>query len=243
MRRALVFVACALVFVALSSVPAQAQNSLAVVTSIPGGGPSGQPEDATCVQEGSYGLRTYTQLSGGTQEVYVEAGATQGFDHESTFRAAFWFDPYDFDGLHGIRHFILNTINDAGTGAIRPVRVMYIRNVNMDKHQIRAICAVNTGGGAYRGTGTLDLAPGWNQIQIEVAHNTQPAPAPADGLCRLSIVGGANAGATAELTGIRNSLFTIGKVRIGRMGAANFHPSANGYQCFDAFESYRTLAP
>lgn len=67
---------------------ASAANELEVVTNIGGGGPQGQPEDASCVQEGSYGMRV--TMDGSTNETYVQAGPSSGFNNETVLRASFW---------------------------------------------------------------------------------------------------------------------------------------------------------
>jgi len=221
---------------------AVAQNSLDVVTNIGGGGPQGQPEAPACVQEGAYGMRI-TGDDGFTNEAYVQAGADVGVSDETTVRTTFWLNTDNFDtAVHGARHFLLTTV---GAQQSRTFQVMYIRNKNLDKHQIRALCLRNcpTPPACARNiTSTLDLAPGWNQVMMEWAHNPSPAPAPPDGVCRLSIIAGGNAGASTSLPG-RYNQYLVRQMRLGMSGGANIDPSTQGEMCFDDFQSFRTLAP
>ncbi len=215
-----------------------ADNHLEVVTNIPGGGPGGQPEDAPCVQEGDYAMRI-TAEDGFANESYVQAGGTVGVSDETMVRVTFWVNTDNFtSAVHGSRHFLVTTV---GAQQARPFQVMYIRNLNKDKHQIRGLCLRNCAtppACAKNITGTLDLAAGWNQIMMEWSHNPSVAPAPPDGVCRLTVVGGAS----TELYG-RYNQYVVRQMRLGMTGGANIDPTTQGEMCFDHFQSFRTLAP
>lgn len=220
---------------------AVADNTLEVVTNIGGGGPQGQPEDADCVQEGSYGMRI--TMDGSSNETYVQAGPASGFSDETVIRASFWINADDNGGNHGIRDFSLAGFGPASS---RPFRVMQIHAPNVNKEQVRMICQVNCAGGPgtfcpFIGTGTLDLADGWNQVLAEWTQGSA-APAPADSICRLSLIGGGNAGATTEQIR-RMAQYNVQRVRLGRTGGGNFSPTATGNKCFDDAQFFRTLAP
>lgn len=221
---------------------ASADNSLDVVTNISGGGPQGQIELPACVQEGQYGMRIIGD-DGFANEAFVQAGSGNGILDESIMRTSFWVNTDSFTtDTHGARHFLITTV---GPQQARPFQVMYIRNLNKDKHQIRGLCLRNcqTPPNCTRNiTSTLDLGAGWNQITMEWSHNATLAPNPPDGACKLSITGGPNAGASTEVLG-RYNQYVVRQLRLGMTGGANIDPSTQGDMCFDDFQSFRTLAP
>lgn len=234
--------AITLAVIALLAIAAPAFAQLDVVTTINGGGPAGQPEDDACVNEGQYAMRTRTQ-AGVTDEMYVVADQTRGFNNETVVRQLFWFNPRGLTAIHGARHFIstaLPTVNGQ-----RPYRLRLFRNNRRDVFQIQLLCGINCRdypNCGTKGTAKLDLAPNaWNQILVEWAANTVPAPQATDAICRVSIVAGPNAGATAE-TVLRNNQYSVRGVRLGMQGRT-IHTSTDGDHCFDSFESFRTLAP
>ncbi len=92
-----------------------------------------------------------------------------------------------------------------------------------------------------KGTPKLTLADDWNLIQVEWAINSVPAPAPSDAICKVSVIDGPAAPLSAETT-VRNAQYRTRGVRMGFLGATISTQTA-GDQCFDDYQSFRTLAP
>lgn len=196
--------------------------------------------NGACAQEGSFGMEI--SMDGSTNETYVQAGASVGFNNETVLRSSIWVNFDNHNGLHGIRDFAVAGFGASGS---RPFRLMSLNNENNNKEQVRLICQSNCAGGPssacpFRGTNTIDLDPGWNNIVIEWTQG-DAAPAPANSVCQATNV---TNGQVAQLASpIRMAQYDIRQVRVGRTGAGNFNASASGTKCFDDAQFFRTLAP
>jgi hypothetical protein len=215
---------------------------LSVVTNIPGGGPEGQEEDPDCVAEGQYAMRTRT-VPGVDDAMFVQADAANGFDQETIVRQQFWFHPRSLQAGLNVKHFINTALRDGGGKA--PFRLILFRNQNADLYKLALACNANCPGGVGCGnkrTSKVTLADAYNLILVEWAHS-DPAPAPANGVCRVSIIDGPAAPAEGTLgTPLRNTQPVTAGIKLGMQGAV-LHPSTDGDHCFDDFQSFRTLAP
>lgn len=223
-----------------------ASAQLEVVTNIPGGGPQGQPEDPACVKEGSYALRTSSPFGDDTSYL-VELGATAGdgspaLNNETVVRQQFWFHPRGIVMDNGARHFV-NVQLQAAAGQ-RPMQLI-LQYSSSTGYRMWAQCVRNC---ATPGTCSIQaskprlaLADDWNLLLLEWSHNS-PAPAPADGICRVSLIDGPAAPQTSEKVDMRNSQVTVGRIRLGIQGGP-LRNSTVGAHCFDDYQAFRTLAP
>jgi len=214
-----------------------ASAQLEVVTNIPGGGPQGQPEDAACVHDGEYAMRT-TTVPGSTDRHFVEADETNGFDNESVLRVQFWYNPSDIWMAHREKHFISATLKSASLPpGPRPWQLLHSYNIaNGDKLWVQA-SRNNTGDRVP--TDKVDVSrDAWNLIQVEYRHNQQGM---SDGWAKISVIDGPDAGQTGEVTNFRNTQYPVGRVRLGLTGSVA--SNTDGHLCFDSFASFRTLAP
>lgn len=193
-----------------------------------------------CAQEGAFGMEI--MIDGSTNETYVQAGPSVGFADESVVRTSLWVNMDGHTGPHAARDFAVAGFGPNGT---RPFRLLNINNANFNKEQVRLICQANCQGGPqvscpFRGTSTIDLDPGWNNLVIEWTQG-DPAPAAANSVCRVTNVTNGEIGALT--TPIRMAQYTVQRVRVGRTGAGNFNPGSGGQKCFDDVAFFRTLAP
>ena len=237
MKSALTFI---IVIVAVA-VAAPASAQLEVVTN---NGSNSQPLDASCVKNGEFGLRL-TTTTGDTSAMFVQAGSSVGMDDETTFRAQFWFHPGTMTENHGQKHFIVAaTPGDDSLQTLAPFRVSFHKNAVTGDKKLAFRCKTNCqpapGGSCTSvGGGKVTLAPSdWNLVQIEWAQNT---PGNWDGVCKISIIDGPAAGASASAPN-QCRQYTIGTVKMGFTGGTVIHSSTDGTHCFDDFASYRTLA-
>ncbi len=232
----------ALTFAAIAAIVfsgAALGQSLDVVTNIGGGGPQGQPEDPTCVREGSYAMRASTP-AGDDSEIFVQADSTQGFNDETVLRQEFWFNPRSITMDSGAKHFI-NAALQGGAGQ-RPLRAM-LRFSAANGYSMVLQCVRNCGSApcSYQSSGSIPIQDDWQLIRLEWAHNTAPAPAPGDGICGVSVIDGAGAPQSSVRDDMRNSNTMAGRARLGVFGNP-LRDSTVGDNCFDSYQAFRTLA-
>lgn len=203
------------------------------------------PYDPDCVKNGEYAMRVTTTV-GDTAARFVEAGASNGFDNETTVRAQFWFHPGSMTEDHGYKHFVLAATPGPGSlQNLAPFRVSFHKNAYTGDKKLAFRCKTNctpVPGGQCTSVGgpKVTLAPNdWNLIQIEWSHNT---PGLWDGICRISIIDGPAAGAVSETPNSCRQ-YAVGTVKMGFTGGAAIHTSTDGNHCYDDFASFRTLAP
>ncbi len=232
---------------ATAGVAVAGSNSLTVVTNNPPGNANCQGQtggcqaDASCVQEGEYAMRVRA-VDGDDSAVFVEADDSNGFSDETVVRQVFWFSPDNMTANHGAKHFV-NAANRSGGGKA-PFRGVYRYNGNTGEHKMLLACITNCPGAtncSNKRTGRVTLDPGFNQILLEWAHS-DAAPNPANGVCRIEVIGGPAAGQEFATTNHRSTQATVAGVKLGMFGAPQ-SPSTDGDHCFDDYQSFRTLAP
>lgn len=242
-RKTVLFCAALVALATVSTASAQ----LEVVTN---NGANPNPLDAACVKSGEYAMRIST-VTGDATPRFVLAGAANGFNDETVFRAQFWFNPRDMFIRHGFRHFLLETLPGttqygAVLGILSPFRVSLFRNQFTGEYKVEMGCRANCFDPATCGSAatfprlTLGTGNAWSLIQVEWAHNT---PGLFDAVCRISIIDGAGAGQFAEVSGLSNRFYSIDSCKLGFIGGVFIDPQTDGSHCYDDFQSFRTLAP
>lgn len=184
--------------------------------------------NGTCAAEGTYGFQVVH--NSGTNTVFVQDDTP---DHEGSYRMQFQFHVGSMVMPHRGKYYIGVALqDDAGQ---RPFQVV-ISNNNTNGVKVWAQTAHNNT--VIYATDKVSITDPTSWVTLQVEWRQSVGGGTDDGLVRVTNV---TEGTSAEITGFRNSAYTVGRARIGLTGRATV--PAGGYHCWDEFESYRTLAP
>jgi hypothetical protein len=186
--------------------------------------------NAGCASEGSFGLEAIHD--GTTNTTFVEDGTPAS---ETLYRMSFDFNTDTLNVPHAGKFFIAVALQE-GAG-LRPAQlIVSFNNVN----GWRAWCQFAQNNGAIGKTPLGDKVTVNSGItqQLMLEWRQSQGGGIDDGICRLTNV---TTSESTEVTDIRNSVYSIGRARIGITGRAAI--PTGGSLCFDDFQSFRTLAP
>jgi hypothetical protein len=220
--------------------PAAGLAQIEVVTNDGGLVTVDNPLDATCVRNGSYGMRV-TATTGEITRQYVEATPPKAnFQAEKDVTVEFWFNPADMEIANGTKHFIFVARPDASSKQLNPFRLQFRQNA-LEENKLIMRCRNDcpTENCQNSSSGVMDLATtGWHLIRATWSSGTGSS----DGLCRVEVVEGPDGATSQEKTDGNYSQYNIGGVRLGLIGGAAAGTDINwtGKNCFDDFVATRT---
>lgn len=184
--------------------------------------------NATCAAEGSFGYQV-TKAPGSGNTVWVQDDTP---DSEGVYRMQFQYNFATMVVPHGGKYFIAVALQE-GVGKRPAQMIVSYNNVN----GFKVWCQAAHNNGNIWTTPKVSV-PGntWQTLMLEFRQSQGGGID--DGICRVTNV---TSGEFGELTGFRNSAYSVGRARIGLTGRASIPVS--GYSCWDDFSSFRTLAP